>query len=361
MSATRLLRLAPLAASLLVACENETVAPLPPTTATQQLVIDATSDVAFAGVRLGRTATLVSPVDTTSATTWDLAFRTTTARLNSGLGGPGTVRVVCLCRNQALTTAQLQALDTAAERLRFERITADSAPADSLFRAETFAPAVAGWFIGSGTTLAANPGRRFGFRRPAPAGSAHPWLYSKLEFQSITPGSPTRAIVRYATQTTPLSAWPADIVDTITLGTTPEFLRLTTTLAGTATEHDLRITATEIRLGPGVNAATFVTGSWAAVNAVSTDPAQSNPDLSNPNARWLRDATTNPLLVTVPGNAAASSIWYRYDASLLQVFSRFEVYLVRTPNGLFKVQPVSYYNAAGRERFITLRYARLAN
>jgi hypothetical protein len=155
--------------------------------------------------------------------------------------------------------------------------------------------------------------------------------------------------------------WPADIVDTITLGTTPEFLRLTTTAAGTATEHDLRITATEIRLGPGVTSATFVTGSWAAVNALSTDPAMSNPDLSNPNARWLRDGTTNPMLVSVTGNAAASSIWYRYDASLLQVFSRFEVYLVRTPNGLFKVQPVGYYDAAGRERRITLRYARLAN
>lgn len=360
MSARSARRLAPLAALLLVACEN-TVAPLPTTTATQQVVIDASNDVTFAGVRLDRTASLVAVADTTSATTWDLAFRTTTARVNSGLGGPGSVRVACLCRNQALTTAQLQALDTAAERARFERITADSAPADSIFRTESFAPAVAGWFTGAGATQAANTARRFGFRRPAPAGSAHAWIYSKLEFLSITPGSPTRAIVRYTTQTTPLAAWPADIVDTITLGTTPEFLRLATTAAGTAADHDLRITATEIRLGPGVSGATFVSGAWANVNALSTDPAQANPDLSNPNARWLRDATTNSMLATVPGNPAASSIWYRYDATLLQVFSRFEVYLVRTPNGLFKVQPVSYYDAAGRERRITLRYARLAN
>ncbi|MCU0623578.1 MAG: hypothetical protein MUF53_06895 [Gemmatimonadaceae bacterium] len=361
MIAPRFARLLPVAALALAACENETVAPLPPTTATQQVVLDASNDVTFAGVRLDRTATVLPTVDTASATTWDLAFRTTTARINSGLGGPGSVRVVCLCRNQALSTAQLQALDTAAERTRFERITADSAPNDTLFRAETFAPAVAGWFTGGGPTQAANTGRRFGFRRPAPAGSSHPWLYSKLEFQSITPGSPTRAIVRYTTQTTPLSAWPADIVDTITLGTTPEFLRLTTTAAGTSTEHDLRITATEIRLGPGVSGATFVTGAWANVNALSTDPAMANPDLSNPNARWLRDGTTNPMLVSVTGNPAASSIWYRYDPALLQVFSRFEIYLVRTPNGLFKVQPIGYYDAAGRERRVTLRYARLAN
>ena len=361
MSASRYLRLAPLAFAGLAACENETVAPLPPTTTTQQLVIDASSDVAFAGVRLDRTASIVSTVDTTSATTWDLAFRTTTARVNSGLGGPGSVRVVCLCRNQALTTAQLQALDTAGERARFERITADSAPVDSLFRTESFSPAVAGWFTGSGSTQAANTARRFGFRRPAPAGSGHPWIYSKLEFLSITPGTPTRAIVRYTTQAMSLGPWPADIVDTISLGTTPEYLRLTTTAAGTVAEHDLRITATEIRLGPGVSGATFVTGAWANVNALSTDPSMANPDLSNPNARWLRDGTTNPMLVSVTGNPAASSIWYRYDPSLLQVFSRFEIYLVRTPNGLFKVQPVGYYDTAGRERRITLRYARLAN
>ncbi|MCE2941578.1 MAG: hypothetical protein ACK6CY_14550 [Gemmatimonadota bacterium] len=361
MPASRLLRLAPVAAAFAVACENETVAPLPATTTTQQVVIDASSDVAFAGVRLDRTAAVLPTVDTTSATTWDLAFRTTTARLNSGLGGPGSVRVACLCRNQALTTAQLQALDTTAERLRFERITADSAPADSLFRTETFSPAVAGWFTGSGASQAANTGRRFGFRRPAPAGAAHPWLYSKLEILSITPGTPTRAIVRYATQASVLSAWPADIVDTITLGPTPEFLRLTTTAAGTAADHDLRVTATEIRLGPGVSGATFVSGAWASVNALSTDPAMANPDLSNPNARWLRDGTTNPMLVSVTGNPAASSVWYRYDPTLLQVFSRSEVYLVRTPAGLFKVQPLGYYDTAGRERRITLRYARLAN
>lgn len=344
------------------ACENDTVAPENPVTATAQATVDATSDVAFAGLKLAPTASVLAVVDTTSATTWDLAFRATTARINSGLGGPSSVRVACLCRNQALSTAQLQAIDTVAERLRFERITADSAPNDTLFRAETFAPALSSWFTGSGASIAANTGRRFGFRRAAPAGSAHAFIYSKLEVVSITAGTPGRIILRYTTQTTPLGAWPADIIDTIALTSSgPQYVRLTTTAAGTASDHDLRLEGLDFRLGPNVTGATFVSAAYANVNASSTDPAVTNPDMSNPNARWLRDGTLNPMMLSVAGNAAASSIWYRYDQALNLVLPRYEVYLVRTPSGLFKVQPFSYYSATGTARQIAIRYARIAN
>ncbi|MDX2182621.1 MAG: hypothetical protein SFW08_01430 [Gemmatimonadaceae bacterium] len=349
-------------ATAAAACENDTVAPENPVTATAQATIDAASDLAFAGIKLAPTATVVAVVDTTSPTTWDIAFRATTARINSGLGGPSTVRVACLCRNQALNTAQLQAIDTVAERLRFERITADSAPADSAFRAETFAPAVSNWSTGAGATIAANTGRRFGFRRPAPAGSAHAFLYSKLEIVSITPGTPGQIILRYTTQTTPLSAWPADIIDTIALtSSSPQYIKLNTNAAGTAADHDLRLEGLDFRLGPNVTGATFVSAAYANVNATSTDPAVTNPDMSNPNARWLRDGTLNPMMLAVAGNAAASSVWYRYDPALNLILPRYEVYLVRTPSGLFKVQPFSYYSATGTARQIAIRYARIAN
>lgn len=357
------------ALSLAAACSNETVGPTSPVTATAQITLDASSDVNFVGVRLGAVAAPVPNADT-AGTGWDLGFRTRTARVNSGLGGPGTVRVACLCRNQALTTAQLQSLDTAAERARFERITADSAPADSLFGSEVFAPAMAGWVAPAAGTFVANPALTFGFRRPAATGASHPWLYSKLQVVSVLPGATPQIVVRFTTQATPLSAWPADLLDTVPLTTAPQYVKLTTTASGTVADHDLRIAleggVPTARLGPGLGNsplgnATFFGTPYAAAQALSTDPSPANVDMSNPNARWLRDGTTNTMMRAVSGSPATSSIWYRYDPALNVVLSRYEVYLVRTPAGLFKVQPTGYYGPSGTDRQVTIRYARIAN
>jgi hypothetical protein len=366
MLASRIVRLAfPVALSLIAACENEPVGTTPPITCTGgRCTVDASSDTNFAGLQLGEPVTVTPRVDTLG-TGWDVAFRTTTVRLNSGRGGPGTVRAMCLCRNQALDTAQLRTIDTAAMRARFDSVTAANIPADSLFRAETFSPAVFGWFTVTGTTTGAAT-RVFGFRRPAPAGASHPYVYAKLQVASITGGNIATGtgtvVLRYTQQATPLGPWGADILDTIQLGTAPQYVKLTTNAGASATDYDLMFTGYEVRLGPGLRGGTFnpVWASFAAAGASSTDPATGNLDMSNPNARWFVDATTNAFM-TATSSPATSSVWYRYRAEIQQVYARHEIYLVKTPAGTFKVQPIGYYDAAGRERRVTVRYARIAN
>lgn len=366
MLALRVVRgFAPVAFALLAACENTPVGNTPLVTCVGgRCTIDASNDTTFAGVRLADTAVVTPRVDTL-AQGWDLAFRTTTVRLNSGRGGPGTVRALCLCRNQALDTAQLRTIDTAAMRARFDSVTATSIPADSLFRSETFSPAMFGWFTVAGTTTSAAT-RVFGFRRPAPAGAAHQFVYAKLQVVSITGGNIATGtgtvILRYTQQATPLGAWGADILDTIQLGTTPQYVKLTANTGASATDYDLMFTGYEVRLGPSMRGGTFnpVWASYAAAGASSTDPATGNLDMSNPNARWFVDATTNPFM-TATSSPATSSVWYRYRADIQQVYARHEIYLLKTPTGTWKVQPIGYYDAAGRERRVTVRYARIGN
>jgi hypothetical protein len=54
--------------------------------------------------------------------------------------------------------------------------------------------------------------------------------------------------------------------------------------------------------------------------------------------------------------------WYRYNITGTdnQIWPTYDVYLVRRGSDVYKVQLVGYYDAGGRSRQITVRYAPLA-
>jgi hypothetical protein len=62
------------------------------------------------------------------------------------------------------------------------------------------------------------------------------------------------------------------------------------------------------------------------------------------------------------GTVFSEKRWYRYNLTGTdhQIWPTFDVYLVKTGDGVYKVQFTSYYNAVGEPRHVTFRFARLA-
>lgn len=331
----------------LVACgSDDTTAPITPTTAT--ITVDASQT--FAYVKLGSTAQQVTVADPVASSAWDLGFFATTVSSNGGSAGPGGVTIHCLCANANATDAQIQGFTAANQLAAFESITAAQIPGDGAFSGDSLAPAIAGWFTGSGAQVAPNTTRSWILRRGSPTATL-----GKLHFTSIRNASAQNAGLigfEFALQPAAGAAFGAAVQDTVDVRNGAVYYDLTNRAETTVTgPWDLRFSGFEIRSNGGVSGS----GSVMAV-----------PDNTTPFATIdAAYAATAPLVAykrDAFSGVFTSKAWYKYNITGTdnQIWPTFNVYLVRRGSEVYKVQLISYYATDGTSRQITVRYARLS-
>ena len=331
-------------ALLATACGGDSTGPSvtsPPDGATKTLLVDASQQ--FAYVDLASTAQLVTVDQPASSTAWDMGFFSTTVALNGGASGPADVTAYCVCGNASASDEAVAAMTPQSELADFDRVTAANIPPDGTFQADQPAPAIEGWFTGVPPAVAAAPTNSWIVRY-----TASPALLAKFRVTAIanaTATSPGQVSIEYAAQTAPGGAFGPVVARTVSVGSTPAYVALDATGAGTADAHDLRIEGYTIRLGADAAAVLVESTPFADVTA---DFAASVP------AMVFRTDATASVFNEQP--------WYRYNitnSNPPQIWPTYNVYLVKRGAEVFKVQLIGYYDEAGQSRRITMRYAQL--
>lgn len=335
------------AAVALAACGSDSATNPVITPVTAELTVDAATNYAY--VRLGSTATTVSPSDPATSDAWDLGFFATNVIVNGGAVGPGGVTAYCMCQNASLTDAALAGLTASSELADFEAVTTAQVPAAGMFTSDTLTPAIGGWFTGTGASAAAKADRAWLLR----SGTTTVTL-GKFRVTSLANASATNAgqvTFEYALQSTPGGTFGTSQTKTVDVRNGPVYFDLTsgTTTSASGT-WDLRFSGFEIRSNGGVSGAGSVSAlvdngtPYASITAAyaATAPAQV----------FKRDAYSG-VFVSQP--------WYRYNITGTdnQIWPTYNVYLVKRGTETYKVQLTSYYGTTGTSRQITIRYARL--
>lgn len=334
------------ALAFLAACgSDDAVAPIIPNTTT--LTVDASQ--AYAYVRLAETPTRVTVSDPVASSAWDLGFFATTVTANGGTAGPGGVSVYCLCANETATTTQLQGFTASNQLGAFEAVTSAQVPAESQFAGDSLAPAIGGWFNGTGAAATANTTRSWIVRRGSTA-----ITLGKLRVTSVGNASAQNAGVigfEFAVQPTVGMPFGSVTQASVDVRQGPVYYDLTNKVTTTATgTWDLRFAGFEVRTNGGVSGTGTVmtvvdnTTPFASIDAAYAATA--------PVVAYKRDAYSG-VFVAKP--------WYKYNITGTdnQIWPLFNVYLVKRGTEVYKVQLTSYYSTAGTSRQVTIRSARL--
>jgi hypothetical protein len=300
----------------------------------------------WAYVVLGETASVVPVASPGTSASWDLAFFATGVMLNGGAAGPGGVEGYCLCQNASLTEAQVKALTAAGEVGAFRSVAAAQLPAGAeAWKSEALLPAVSGWFSYNPVshTVGAAAGRSWVFR--AADGTVH----GKLRVARIEGAGRTnagRVTLEYALQ--PQRGAAMGEVRSLEVDVPADqkvYVSLTGGAVSTATEWDLMLEGFDIRLNGGSS------GSGKAGAVLANQPFEAIATADDvPPAVFKADAF---------GGVFDAHRWYFYDMTTHQVWPTYNVYLVRKGADVYKVQIIGYYNTQGKDRHITIRYARV--
>lgn len=308
------------------------------------LTVDASAAWAF--VRLGSTATEVSPSDPFTSDEWDIAFNATSVMLNGGAAGPAGVLGHCLCQNASATDAAVLAMTPESELPAFLAIGAADVPVDADdWISDALDPAIAGWYAYDpiAHVVTASPERVWKLR--AADGSA----YAKLHVTAIedaTQQHPGRVTIEYAIQ--PTAGEPLDAPRTAELDASggSVYFDLVNGVVSTDAAWDIRIDGYDIRVNGGVSG----TGSAGAVRV--DEPFDDITDASDLSAGHYRGDAFGGVFPAHP--------WYRYDLQGNHlIWPTYNVYLLTSGAEVYKVQLIGYYNATGTARHISLRYARI--
>ncbi|MBI2795265.1 MAG: HmuY family protein [Gemmatimonadetes bacterium] len=334
---------------LLAACSGDTaLAPSAPVTRT--ITVDASA--AYAYLKLDTIAQPVSVASPTTSSAWDIGFFATGVTLNGGAAGPGGVTGYCLCRNEAATTAQVQAFTAMNQLPVSDSVTAAAVPPASAFQADLLDPAINGWYsgtAGAGATVTA--GRTFILRKSVGGAT----ILAKFQVTGVTAptaATPGQVSFQFAIQPSAGAAFGATLAQTVTVAAgTVAYFDLAANALGTVASWDIAFDGWAIRTNGGVSGSGGVKAVPDAVTAFASIDA--TYAASAPAVAYRGD--------TFSGVFAAHP-WYRYNitGSDNQIWPMFNVYLVKTPAGVFKIQLTSYYSAAGAPRNITVRYAKIA-
>jgi hypothetical protein len=320
---------------------------------TQTITVNAASG--FVYLTLGDTARVATVADAAASTAWDVGVFAFNTVINSGAGGPGETRGVCLCAPEP-TVARLQQMTAQGELARFDSVTTARVPDASQFRSDSLVPGVEGWFNGTpGSTATARATRTF----LVVDGTTAP-IYTKLRVVSFTNPSatgPGTVTIEWASQAAPFTA-PFGTVrtTTLTVGAQPVYLDLTTGTSVPSTGRwQLQFRGWSIRANSGVSGPGVV--SIARLDNVDFATLTAPQALAVPRGQFVRDNQVGPFST----NGFIGSPWrYNILGNDNQVWPTYDVYLVRRGSNVWKLQFTSYYGPGAQERQVTIRYARLA-
>ena len=336
-----------LCAALLAAtaCDDESGPIDPDTNEAGSLTVDAADGWAYVAFEDG-VADEVTVADAATSSEWDIAFNVTSVMLNGGAAGPGDVAGYCICQNEDATNEQVIAMTAAGEEADFEAITLADIPAnDEAWLTEELTPAIDGWYAYNPTThvVSAAPANVFAVR------TASGTTFAKLHVVGIEGATQTHAgtvTFAYALQNGVGAAFGA--VDTVSVDVSAGAVRFDLESGAVTTEAgwDLLFDGWTLRLNGGSSgsgmAGAYLTGeSFAALDDVTGAPASA--------FRGDRFA-----------GVFAAHAWYRYNLQNdHQVYPTYEVFLITTDDGIYKVQLTGYYGPTGDARQISFRYAKL--
>jgi len=340
------------AATVVAACDSETTGPNPNENEGDGIftfTVDARTTWAYVDLD-GESATQVTVADPATSTTWDIAFFGTNVMLNGGAAGPGGVVGHCLCQNADATAAQVMAMTLESQRPAFEAVTAAAIPTDeSAWEDDALAPAITGWYAYDFVTHQVTPSGRVWKIRAAEADDP---VYAKFRVTSLANASQANAgeiTIEYAVQPgagEPLGETKTAVID---VRSGRVYFDLATGTVSDAGDWDLAFEGYTIRVNAGVS------GSGTAGAVLETTPFEEIDDAS--------DAPASVYAADAFGGVFKSHPWYRYNLTGNDhlIWPTFDVYLVRRGDEVYKLQIVSYYSAAAEARFITVRFAPLAD
>lgn len=309
------------------------------------LTVDASNGWAL--VRLGEPASLVTVADPAASDAWDLGLFATSVMLNGGVAGPAGVVGHCLCANASATDAQVMAMTAESELAAFEAVTAGDVPAaGEAWEADALAPAIDGWYRYDPAThvVSAAPDRVWKVRTRA--GS-----FAKLHVVAIEGGTQTsagRVTVEFAAQDA--AGAPMGEPVTVTLDGTSgrAYLDLVGGGGGTAEAWDIALEGWDLRVNGGVSG----DGGVGAVLG-----GESFAEMTD-----AGDAPSSVYAADAFGGVFEAHPWYRYNLQdRHQIWPVFNVYLIRRGDDVWKVQLTGYYDETGKDRQVTLRYARVGS
>ena len=333
-------RLILLAALAVAACDDE--GPIGPNgNDAGTLTVDASEGWAYVAFEDG-TASPVTVTDPTTSGAWDIAFRATEVMLNGGAAGPGEVAGFCVCQNETATNAQVIAMTSASELADFEAVTSASLPAGDAWVSDELTLSLDDWYAYNPTTHAvtAADGNVYAVR------TASGTSFAKLHVIDIAGATQTHAgTVTFAYALQDVAGAVFGDVDTVSVDVSGGAVRfdLESGAVTTADGWDLWFEGWSIRLNGGASgsamAGAYLTGeSFEAVTDASEAPA-----------------------VAFAGDAFAGIFgqhaWFRYNLQNdHQVYPTYDVFLISTGDGVYKVQLTGYYSTTGESRHISFRY-----
>lgn len=330
----------------MMACSDSTTEP-PPPPQTSEITVDASAAPAF--VKLGDPATTVTVTNPSTSAEWDLSFFATSVSVNGGAAGPGGVTAFCLCANANATVAQMQAMTPANQLAAFDAVTSANVPPAASFVPDALNAAIHGWFTGSGTSAVAAPSMGWIVRR-----STGGVILGKFRVTAISGATATSAgnvTVEYSIQPSSGAAFGVVQTRTLNLAAGPVYLDLANGPVSATSAWDLLLSGFEIRVNGGVSG----TGGVSALLDDSTPFGQitSAYAATAPAVAYRADSF---------GGVFATSPWYQYNITGTdnQIWPKFNVYLIKRGDTVFKVQITGYYNTSGVPRQITIRSSRVS-
>ena len=346
-SGLRLLLFAAALPVLLAACDESATGP-GEDTGPSEITVDASSDWTY--VDLDEEASSISVLDPGESLAWDIAFFATSVSLNGGDAGPAGVQGYCVCNNDALSDAEVMALEEQDGLDAFEAVTAADAPtSEDDWVGDALDPAIDGWYSYDPQThgVSADPDAVWKVRTAEGTG------FAKLHVSDITDPTQQHAgevTLEFATQSQSGGAMGSDQTLTVDLSQGAVYLDLLDGAVSDDSEWDLRLEGYTIQVNGGVS------GGGDAGASRASEAYGDIADASDLSSRHYRGDAFGGVFAS----DEAGVQWYRYNLDgQHQIWPTYNVYLVRRDSELFKIQLASYYSDTGDSRHITLRYALL--
>ena len=339
----------PFVLAVVAACESEVAAPAEETFEEGVISIDASSPVSFAYVSLTGGGALRNPAEPGGSTSWDMAFRRFSVRLNGGVAGPGSVSAVSLGNNAGLTADQVAALTPQDGEAAFAAVTEADIP-EAGFVEDALAPETGpSWFRfdRQSGSIVANPGAAWKLRE----GSGRGYGVVRMVDIAMRGERPVGATIQFRRHD-PGGSLGAPETVALDLTRGPVYLSLSNGVVRDHAGCDWDIATSPeftILVNKACGAGTF------QLDATDDFTALARADDAPDYAGFL--STIAGAFPATVGDARGT-FWYSIRQNN-RMWPTYNVFLVRVGAEAYKVQLFDYYNATGDSGYPSVRFQRL--